>query len=155
MPQREESDMNPETLILLQKLLDKYIKENSVEVGAGEYSVDETLTIDLCGTVRKQEDEVFQKTIAVAWKSVMALALARSGAIRPHLVALVKECMIQSITGGPDFKTLIESEIDNIDLWITEINEMVNSGGKGTRTGKTYTTGDLTITNTASSREAV
>jgi hypothetical protein len=147
--------MNAETLILLQKLLDKMIKDQDVEVNSGEYHVDEKLVIDIKGSLRKQPDEVYQKTVAVAFKSVFALCLATSGAMRPYLQKLFKECMIQSVTAGPDFKSLIESEIENIDLWISEINDLVNSGGKGTRTGKTITSGNLNISTETAARAAV
>jgi len=145
--------MNAETLVLLHKLLDKLIKDNDVEVDAGEYHVDEKLIIDIKGLLRKQPDEVYQKTVAVAFKSVFALCLATSGAMRPYIQKLFKDCMIQSVTAGPDFKSLIESEIENIDKWIEEINDLVNSGGKGTRTGKTITSGNITIS--TESRAAV
>ena len=48
----------------------------------GQYNVDETLTVRVSGTVVKGEDESYTPTVAIPFKAVVALLLARMGATR-------------------------------------------------------------------------
>ena len=147
--------VNPEVLVALHKMLGEMIKD--IELPPCEVDIDEEMNIKLITSLRKMADEHCKGTIAMAWKAVVAMFLQKSGALRPTISKMLKECMLQSATSGPDFKTLIEAETDELDKWLEEIDKIINTNGLKTRAGKTFVKGTLEIesVNKSSRKKAV
>ena len=123
------------------------------DIGVGRRAIDEELSVKLDTNLKKMADEFYKGTITMAWKSVVAMFLQKSGALRPTISKMMKECMLQAATSGPDFKTLIEAETDELDKWLEEIDKIINTNGLKTRAGKTFVKGNLEIKSNKSSRK--
>lgn len=60
-------------------------------MGPGLYPVD--ITVRISGNLKVGEDSEKTPTVRIPQKKVMALMLAKAGAIRPHLLTLMEECI--------------------------------------------------------------
>lgn len=136
--------MKPETLIALSNLLAKAAKE--VELAPGSYSVNETISIDLVATISKLEAELFIGTIMMPWKKAIALALSRAGATRQAMTDLFKSCVVQAATEGSSVSDLIASEIEEIEMWESEVQAIATAAGMKKRAGKTHVKGTIDVT---------
>ena len=133
--------MKPETLIALSNLLAKAAKE--VELAPGSYHVNEKITINLDASISKLEAELYIPTVSVPWKKVVALMLKRAGATRKALKDLLQSCVMQAVAESSDLRELIASEIEEIETWESQVQEISGAGGSKKRAGKTHVKGTV------------
>jgi hypothetical protein len=84
-----------ETQALSRVISEKVFKASRKEFGPGLYPVD--LTVRISGNLKVGEDFEKKPTIRIPQKKVMALMLAKAGAMRPHLMTLMEECIGETI----------------------------------------------------------
>ena len=116
--------VDPEVLVALHKMIGEMIKD--IELPPCEVDINEELNVKITTNLRKMADEFYKGTITMAWKSVVAMFLQKSGALRPTISKMLKECMLQSATSGPDFKTLILSKQKRMN-WISGLRRSIRS----------------------------
>jgi len=133
--------MKPETLIALSNLLAKAAKE--VELAPGSYSVNEKVSIDVSASISKLEAELYIPTVSIPWKKVVALMLKRAGATRKALKDLLQSCVMQAVAESSDLSELIASEIEEIETWESQVQEISVAGGFKKRAGKTHVKGTV------------
>jgi hypothetical protein len=136
--------MKPETLIALSNLLAKAAKE--VELAPGSYSVNEKVSIEVDASISKLEAELYIPTVSIPWKKVVALMLKRAGATRKALKDLLQSCVMQAVSESSDLSELIASEIEEIETWEAEVQEISGAGGCKKRAGKTHVKGTIDVT---------
>jgi len=136
--------MKPETLIALSNLLAKAAKE--VELAPGSYSVKEKVSIDVDASISKLEAELYIPTVSVPWKKVVALMLKRAGATRNALKELLQSCVMQAVAESSDLSELIAAEIEEIETWEAEVQEISGAAGCKKRAGKTNVKGTIDVT---------
>lgn len=136
--------MKPETLIALSNLLAKAAKE--VELAPGSYHVNEKVSIDVDASISKLEAELYIPTVSIPWKKVVALMLKRAGATRKALKDLLESCVMQAVAESSDLSELIASEIEEIETWESQVQEISVAGGCKKRAGKTHVKGTIDVT---------
>lgn len=143
-----------EIMVALEKMLDKMTK-GSPALPPGTYIVKDQLVIELDCVINKDNDEKYIPTISIPLKTVLALMLQKAGAIRDHIANLMKECMVQAVTGGASLKELLQSETEEVEKYMDEVNTICASGGTSTRTGKTFVKGSISVNTSSSSARKV
>jgi len=111
----------------------------------GQYNVDETLTVRVCGTVVKGADESYTPTVAIPFKAVVALLLARMGATRESAVDTLVEVMTEALNGGESAVDGLEARTKDVDLAAARVSAMLDALPQKTRTGKTKVDATLVV----------
>lgn len=94
-------DLSPiETQAIRRVIKDGVFEKARGGFGPGLYPVD--ITVRISGKLAVGEDIMKTPTIRIPQKKVMALMLAKAGAIRPHILKLMEECIGEVIAGTGD-----------------------------------------------------
>jgi len=104
--------MNAVTLLALSKTFADMAKDARDGVEAGKYTVDESVTLTLAGTVAVSEDTEKTPTCSIPVKEVLALFIARAGFTRDHSIALLKECLGAALSKGVEGVGAVEAAAD-------------------------------------------
>jgi hypothetical protein len=129
-------------LTALGKALEKDAKKVRGELTPGDHTVEGTVTLDYTGTVNILEDETYTPTIAIPFKTVLALFVRYAGVTREAamegLVKAMTEALETEKLTGKKKKEAVEAIRELADL--DEAEEKVRAGldelPKGTRNGK-------------------
>ena len=111
----------------------------------GQYNVDETLTVRVCGTVVKGEDETYTPTVAVPLKAVLALLLARMGATREAAMDAMVSAMADALNGGEGAVEGMADRTKDVDTAMARVNDMLAALPEKTRSGKTRVDATMVI----------
>jgi hypothetical protein len=151
--------MDALVLTALGKALEKEAKEVRGELKPGDHVVEGEVTLCYTGTVNILEDETYTPTIAVPFKTALALFVRYAGITREAamegLVKAMKEAMETEKLTGKKKKEAVEAIRELADL--AEAEERVREGlaelPKETRNGKV--TVRMAITEIKEEEEAI
>jgi hypothetical protein len=123
-------------VVALNSVVAKLAKSNG-PIAPGSYSVDETVTIRLAGTVEKLEDEVYTPTVDIPLKRAMALLLARMGVQREAGKAALVAAMSEALTTSKGSDEAIDEYIADVDSAMNHVQSVTAALPPKVRTGKT------------------
>ena len=111
----------------------------------GQYTVDETVTVRVQGTVVKGADESYTPTISIPFKAVVALLLARMGATREAAIDTLVEVMTEALSGGESAVEGLEARTKDVDAAAARVAGLLAALPEKTRTGKTKVDATMVI----------
>lgn len=120
----------------LKSCFEKLIKKLPT-LSAGNYRVDETVTIRIVGDVNKSPDEDYIPTTSIPYKKAFEMFLARMGIQREAAM----EALVQSMTDAVNGVCPADIGLDNY-INVDEVEKVVQEGLAAmptkVRTGKTF-----------------
>lgn len=88
------------TIAALAKTLETMAKDARDELAPGEYAVATKVTLDVQGTVRVSDDELYTPTTSVPVKAALALFMRYSGCTGPAAMAALVRAMTEAVAMG-------------------------------------------------------
>jgi hypothetical protein len=129
--------MNEILLTALSAMLAKMVK-SAGPINPGSYTVDETVTLRVAGTVEKGDDESYVPTISVPVKALAATLLPRLGATREAGIAVLVEAITEALNTGVKADATLRDRMKDADAAFALVNERVLATlPESVRTGKT------------------
>lgn len=129
--------------VALKAIFDKFCKD-APSIPVGDYNIDETVTIRVCGTVKKIRDEEYTPTTSIPYKKAFEMFLARMGFQREVAMEALVKCMIDAINGVRPADIGLEDYIS-----VDEAEEIVQSGlerlPKKVKKGKTFVDATMAV----------
>lgn len=90
-------NLSPAALQALSAAVKKAASATRARLPAGEYQVDETVTLSLSGEVKVSEDEDYVPTVAIPLKVAFALFVHHSGVTGDHALAALEKAMVEAL----------------------------------------------------------
>lgn len=118
--------MTEATVTALNNLVEaKALKAARAGLAVGTHQVD--VTVRVTGTVTVGEDYGRTPTVGVPVKEVLALFLARSGALRGANVALLQACFTEAMADGAGKgKDALKKAVTDLDtVWTDQVNAIL------------------------------
>jgi hypothetical protein len=137
--------MNDLALVGLIKAAKKELKSRGKVLSAGEYCLDEVVTLHLQGTIKKQEEEEFTPTVYVPPKVLMALAFFKLGIMREHVRGIIEESMSLALSEEYATDSTMAEYISDFDGFYGMVEELLASLPKAVRDGRTYAKVEATL----------
>ena len=133
--------MNDILLTAMAALLSKMAK-SAGPLDPGSYVVDETVTLRLCGTVDKGDDEIYTPTVDIPLLAVLALFIdglrGRVQTIQVEtIMEILTDAMVAAIAADVKGDKEIAARIRDINTAMERVREMTAALPQKTRTGKT------------------
>lgn len=119
---------------LIANVIAKAIKPTA-PMGAGEYQVDEVVTLHLKGTLKQSEDHSYTPTVDIPMLATMALLLEKMGVVGPHAEAMLVSAMSEAINANESASLAIEARVRDIERASARVREMVGQLPRKTRRG--------------------
>ena len=116
----------PVTVTALNSLVEaKALKAARAGLAVGTHQVD--VTVHVTGTITVGEDYTRTPTVGVPVKEVLALFLARSGALRETNVALLQECFTEAMADGKGKgKDALKDAVADLDaVWADQVDAIL------------------------------
>jgi hypothetical protein len=133
--------MDDELAILLAKALTKQTKGQTL--AAGDYEIDETITLHVHGTARKLPDVPYTPTVAIPLLATMALLLEKSGFQREVSKALLIDAMTEALNTDVIASPIVAERVRDIETAMEHVRQVTGDLPKEIRSGATNV--DLTI----------
>lgn len=127
--------ISTETLRVLQKALDAEVKKRD-DLNPGTYTVGETLTMSVSGTVVKNDAEWVTPTVHIAHKVAMALLVRHCGITGKYAVAALESAMRSALEADKKSEEYIAA-MNDIEAAEAMIEASLASLPKVQRAGKT------------------
>ena len=127
--------MNDVIAVALAKALEKNAKP--IKLAAGEYAVDQTITLKVTGTVKKGEDHEYTPTVDIPLLATMALLLEKSGFQRERSKALLIEAMQEALAANVEADELVAERLKDIEAAMVHVREVTEALPKKIRNGMT------------------
>lgn len=132
----------------LKSLFEKVCK-NSPSIPEGDYNIDETVTIRVCGSLKKIKDEEYTPTTSIPYKKAFEMFLARMGFQREVAMEALVLCMTDAINGVRPADIGLEDYIS-----VDEAEKIVQSGlerlPKKVKKGKTFVDATMAVVDMSS-----
>lgn len=129
--------MNDLLVTALNAVIGKLAKGNN-PIAPGSYSIDETITLRVAGTIDKGDDENYTPTISVPVKALAATLLPRLGATREAGIAVLVEAITEALNNGKKADETLRNRMKDADAAFDMVNQRVLANlPPSTRTGKT------------------
>ena len=142
--------MNDATIASLSAVFAKMNK--GVSLPAGQYTVDEVITLRVAGSVMKGEDEAYVPTISVPVKALAAALLARMGATREASITMLVDAISEALEGGKKANDTITERLKDVEEAFETVNQRVLANlPPSTRKGKTRADVTLAVVPAAAS----
>ena len=117
--------------------LAKHLSKNLPVLPAGDYKIDETVTLHVKGTVRKGEDSEYTPTVDIPLLPTLALVLEKAGFQRERAKTLLVEAMQEALTADVEGNDLIKARIKDVEAAMGHVRQITGALPKKTRTGAT------------------
>ena len=129
--------MNEATIVALKKLLP------AQELTAGQYRVDEVVTLRVTGTVTKGEDYETTPTGNLLSKDTLALILEKSGITRERSKAILIEAVTEGLLRQSPTTEAVRERIRDIDSALEHVRDITAALPKQVRSGSTTVKGNV------------
>jgi hypothetical protein len=141
--------MNDVLLAALNACFAKMVKAAG-PLGPGSYSVDETVTVRVAGTVEKGDDEVYTPTVDIPLLATLALFIeGLRGRVQEIQVETIMETLVESmsaaITADVKANPILKSRLNDVTAAMDRVREMTAALPPKTRTGKTRVDATLVV----------
>lgn len=131
-------EMNDLALVGLIKAAEKELKSRGKVLTAGEYRLDEVVTLHLQGTIKKLDEEEYTPTVHVPTKVLMALAFFKLGIMREHVRDVIEESMRLALSGGYETDAALSAYIQDFEAFYGMVEEMLARLPRAVKDGRTY-----------------
>lgn len=108
-----------------------------LNLAPGKYSIDETITVRIQGTVTKSADETYTPTISIPHKMVLALFVEKMGAVSPNVQGMLLEAMTEALKAGEKAEGAVADRIRDIEAAEEKVTALLGKLPEATRNGKT------------------
>jgi hypothetical protein len=119
------------------------LNKASGPIAPGAYTVDETITVRVAGTVNKSEDELYTPTVDIPLLATMALFIdGLKGRVQGVQVETIMETLTEAMTAAitADVKAnpVLKARIADVNAAMDRVREVTAALPDKTRTGKTF-----------------
>jgi hypothetical protein len=121
------------------------------DLSAGEYHIDQTITLHIKGDVTKERDELYTPTVQVPQKLLMACLLERLGAIRSCTMDVITQAMTDAIRMNESGSTHLGNFLKDYEDAMDNVQTVLGNLPKKTRSGKTKVRATVTEVTTPAS----
>jgi hypothetical protein len=137
--------MKNQSLILLQKLIDEKIKQENITLDEGTFEVNENISIQLIGTLKKGKTYESAPTVNIPFKTVLALMIEKSGAMKKKLIKMFTECATEAILNKESLEEKFQERFIDYEEATGLIKQSLKSLPKIKKNGPTTHSGLLKV----------
>jgi hypothetical protein len=121
-------------LMVAKKWIENQLK-NQPEPPVGSVDVNEILTLEVKGTVKKAEDYERTPTVSIPLKATLALVLEKSGITRDRSMAILVEAMNEALQAQEQGEEYVKDMIRNVVEAENRVQNMLGQLDKVTVSG--------------------
>lgn len=114
------------------------LKQGLNPVSPGEYDFDETVTLNVKGTVVKNEPGEYTPTADIPLLATMALFLEKAGFQRELAKRLLTEAMLEALDENIQASDYVAERVKDIEAAMVHVQDIVGKLPKRTRQGGTF-----------------
>lgn len=127
--------MNDVITVALAKALEKTAKP--IKLPVGEHAINQTITLQVRGTVKKGEDHEYTPTVDIPLLSTMALLLEKSGFQRERSKELLIEAMQEALAENVEGNEVVAERVRDIEAAMVHVRQVTEALPKKNRSGIT------------------
>ena len=129
----------------LKGLLARVWKDEDLVLETGTHHVDETITVRVFGSVRKENDQLVAPTTSIPLLLTIALLFQKSGATRENNLRILREAITEAMQEGTDKDENIKSYIKDCEAAVAAVKEQLISQLPKVRRSGRIVTKDLRV----------
>jgi len=104
--------MDHTTTLALAKLITELAKDSRNKVQPGSYTMDETVTLRVVGTLSVLSDTEYTPTTSIPWKTALALFVRYAGITREAALEALVKAMTEAIKSGDGAEDVLAAMVD-------------------------------------------
>jgi len=122
---------------MLEALLAKKWKNESVDLNAGRHWVDEEVVIRVTGSVEKRDDQFVSPTVSIPLIPTLALLVEKMGITREHAINMLREALSEAMADGVNEDARINERITDVEAAVKTVRqELIDQLPKMKRSGR-------------------
>jgi len=129
---------------LLHVAIAKLLKDTP-DLPVGQVTVDETVTLHVKATIKRNQDGEYTPTISIPLKATMALLLAKMGFQRERAAELLIEAMTEALSGERLGEDAISERMADVDAAMARVTAITDALPKAVRKGATTVKGSVEV----------
>jgi hypothetical protein len=135
---------------ILHVAIAKLLKETP-DLPVGTVEVDETVTLKVKATVKRNRDNEYTPTVSIPLKATLALLLAKMGFQRERAAELLVDAMQDALNGGLLGEETVLARLADVDTAMQRVQEITAALPKETRKGAVTVKGSVVVVEPAAS----
>jgi len=129
---------------LLHVALGKLLKDTP-DVPVGVVEVDETVTLHVKATIRRNQDGEYTPTVSIPLKATLALLLAKMGFQRERAAELLVDAMTEALNEGLLGEETVLARLADVDAAMARVTAITAALPKETRKGAVTVKGSVEV----------
>ena len=129
---------------LLHVALGKLLKDTP-DVPVGVVEVDETVTLHVKATIRRNQDGEYTPTVSIPLKATLALLLAKMGFQRERAAELLVDAMTEALNEGLLGEETVTARLADVDAAMARVQAITAALPKETRKGAVTVKGSVEV----------
>jgi hypothetical protein len=107
----------------VKNLIARVFKNETLDLDPGQHFFDETVTLHISGSVKKQSDQMVAPTASLPVIPVLALFWEKCGVSRDHALRMLREAITEAMQNGKNKDERIEARIKDVEKAVETVKK--------------------------------
>ncbi len=107
----------------IKALVAKAFKNESLDLEPGRHHYDETITVQISGSVEKHVDQLVAPTVSIPLILTLALFWEKAGISRDHALRMLREAITEAMQNGKAKEERIEARMKDVEKAVEAVKK--------------------------------